>query len=175
MAIGTCKRKTAGGSSLSGASKTKQSKRQMSKDIFEKWQRTYEKEHQSVAWLRAEMDDQDKSLVSTLWCIVGSMRLEYVGSKISPGHGSMVQATIKRATSPTTPTVSRTKRPWCIFVGIRPKTEMSQSLATAPSLVVFCDHQWIQLWGSESRSLILAFFLQKNIIFLSWSIQQSMN
>jgi len=32
---------------------------------------------------------------------VGSMRLEYVGPKTSPGHGPIVQATIKRAMSPT--------------------------------------------------------------------------
>ena len=27
-------------------------------------------EHQSMAWLRAEVDNQDKSLVSALWCVV---------------------------------------------------------------------------------------------------------
>lgn len=58
------------GSSLSGASKTKQSKRLVSKDTFQKWQRTYEKEHQSLTWLCAEMDGKDKFLVSTLWCAV---------------------------------------------------------------------------------------------------------
>ena len=70
MAMTTRKRKTAVGSSSSGASKTKQSKRLVSKDTFQKWQRTYEKEHQSLTWLRAEMDGQDKFLVSTLWCAV---------------------------------------------------------------------------------------------------------
>jgi len=35
-----------------------------------KWQRTYEREHQSMVWLHAELDDQDKSLASTLWCVV---------------------------------------------------------------------------------------------------------
>lgn len=70
--MATCKRKTSTAveSSSSGASKTKQSKRQVSKETYQKWQRTYEKEYQSIAWLRAEMDDQDKSLVSTLWCVV---------------------------------------------------------------------------------------------------------
>ena len=58
------------GSSSSGASKAKQSKRQVSKETFYKWQRTYEREHQSLAWLRADMDAQDKSLVSMLWCVV---------------------------------------------------------------------------------------------------------
>ena len=67
MATYARKRKTAGSSD---ASKTKQSKRQVSKETFHKWQRTYEREHQSMVWLRSEMDDQDKSLVSTLWCVV---------------------------------------------------------------------------------------------------------
>ena len=67
MATTACKRKT----SRSGdASKAKQLKRQVSKETFHKWQRTYEREHQSMVWLRAEMDDQDKSLVSALWCVV---------------------------------------------------------------------------------------------------------
>ena len=70
MATSTRKRKTAVESSSSGASKMKQSKRQVSKDTFHKWQQTYEKEHQSMTWLRAEMDGQDKSLVSTLWCAI---------------------------------------------------------------------------------------------------------
>ena len=76
MATSTRKRKAAVGSSSSDTSKTKQLKRQVSKETFQKWQRTYEREHQSMAWLRAEMDDQDKScckiaaIVSTLWCIV---------------------------------------------------------------------------------------------------------
>jgi len=103
-----------------GTSKERQLKRQVSKETFHKWQWTYKREHQSMtmAWLRAEMDDQDKSLVSKCFgaLIVGSMRLECVGSKTSPGHGPIVQATIKWATSPTMPTVSHTKRPWCTFV-----------------------------------------------------------
>ena len=61
---------TAVGSSSSSTSKSKQSKRQALKETFLRWQRTYEKEYQSMGWLRAEMDDQDKSLVSTLWCVV---------------------------------------------------------------------------------------------------------
>ena len=47
---------------------------------------------------------------------VSSMRLEYAGPKTSPGHGPIVQATIKQATSPTMPTVSHTKRLWCTCV-----------------------------------------------------------
>ena len=46
---------------------------------------------------------------------VGSMRLEYAGPKTS-GHGPTVQATVKRATSLTMPTVSHTIRLWCTCV-----------------------------------------------------------
>ena len=53
-----------------GGTSTKQSKRQVSKETFQKWQRTYEREHQSMVWLHAEMDDHDKTLVSMLWCVV---------------------------------------------------------------------------------------------------------
>ena len=49
-----------------------------------------------MGWLRAEMDDQYKSLVSMLWCVfVGNMRIKHVGSKTSQGYKSRVQATIK--------------------------------------------------------------------------------
>ena len=64
--MATCKRKT----TAVGLSSSKQSKRQASKETFLRWQRTYEKEYQSMGWLCAEMDDQDKSLVSTLWYVV---------------------------------------------------------------------------------------------------------
>ena len=53
-----------------GTSKTKLAKRQVSKETFLKWQRTYEREHQSMACLRADMDEEDKSVVLTLWCVV---------------------------------------------------------------------------------------------------------
>lgn len=41
------------------------SKRQVRNETFHKWQCAYEKEHQLMTWLRADMD---KSVVSTLWC-----------------------------------------------------------------------------------------------------------
>ena len=69
--MATRKRKTtAVGLSWSSTSKSKQSKREASKETFLRWQRIYEKEYQSMGWLRAEIDDQDKSLVYTLWCVV---------------------------------------------------------------------------------------------------------
>ena len=115
--MATCKRKTtAMGSSSSGTSKSKQSKRQASKEMFLKWQRTYEKEYQSMGWLRAEMDDQDKSLVSTLWCVVcWQYENKLCGIKTSQWYGSRVQATIKQATSLTTLKVSHTKTAMMYF------------------------------------------------------------
>ena len=52
------------------SSSTKQPRRQVSKETFLRWQRTYEKNYQSMMWLRAEIDDKDRSVVSTLWCVV---------------------------------------------------------------------------------------------------------
>ena len=53
-----------------------------------------EREHQPMAWLCADMDDQDKSIGSTLWCVVyQKYETGCVGSNTSPGHGSMVLAT----------------------------------------------------------------------------------
>ena len=56
-------------------SKTKQSKGQVLKEAFYKGQRTSEREHQSVVWLRADMDDQDKSIicVDTLVCCLAKV------------------------------------------------------------------------------------------------------
>jgi len=62
--------KTAKGHELSSGSKSKQAKRQVSKDTFLKWQQVYEQDHQSSTWLQADMDDEDGSVVSTLWCVV---------------------------------------------------------------------------------------------------------
>ena len=47
----------------------KEAKWKVSKETFQKWQRTYEKEHQTLSWLRTEMDCENKFLVSTLWCV----------------------------------------------------------------------------------------------------------
>ena len=70
MATSSRIRKRRSATVASGASKTKQSKKQVSKETFQKWQRTYEKEYQSMTWLHAEVDKRDKTLVSTLWCVV---------------------------------------------------------------------------------------------------------
>ena len=53
----------------SSSSTSKKSKRQVSIATFEKWQRQYDSDYQSVLWLRCTKDDTDRSLVST-WCDV---------------------------------------------------------------------------------------------------------
>ena len=47
----------------------KVAKRQVSKDYLLKWQRTYERDYQTMTWLRADFED-DRMMVSTLWCEV---------------------------------------------------------------------------------------------------------
>ena len=47
---------------------TKNTKRQVSLETFKKWQRSYEREYASLSWLHCDPDNEDKSLVSLLWC-----------------------------------------------------------------------------------------------------------
>ena len=61
--MAACSRKRGSATADIDAS-TKQAKRQVSKETFNKWQRTYE------AWLRCDIDAHQKTLVSTLWCVV---------------------------------------------------------------------------------------------------------
>ena len=63
-----CSRKRSTPSDSAGSSKLP--KRQVRNETFRKWQRAYEKDHQSMVWLRADLDTKDKCLVSTLWCVV---------------------------------------------------------------------------------------------------------
>ncbi len=39
-------------------------------NTFYKWQRTYKKEHESLSWLCCDVNSDDKTLVSKLWCAV---------------------------------------------------------------------------------------------------------
>ena len=48
----------------------KRKKRQITYSTFEKWQRQFNIEYQSLSWLRCDKDKNDKSVVSTLWCEV---------------------------------------------------------------------------------------------------------
>ena len=92
------------GSGTSASASHKQPKRQVKNETFLKWQRAHEKEHQSMAWLRADMDTQEKSLVSTLWCVAcRKYESQLTGRK---RHGLMVLAITKPAILLTTPPVS---------------------------------------------------------------------
>lgn len=61
---GKQKRRTQGEGEISA----KRSRRQVSKETFNKWKKLYELKYQTATWLRCTTDSQDKSLVSTLWC-----------------------------------------------------------------------------------------------------------
>lgn len=52
----------------SSETETKKSKRQVSVATFEKWQRQFNRDHQTLTWLRCEKDKCDKSHVAYLWC-----------------------------------------------------------------------------------------------------------
>ena len=43
-------------------------KRQVSVSTFKKWQSQYECEHQSLSWLRCDVDKANRELVGQLWC-----------------------------------------------------------------------------------------------------------
>ena len=46
----------------------KKAKRQVSVATFEKWQRNFDREQQTLAWLRCDVDQKDRGLVALLWC-----------------------------------------------------------------------------------------------------------
>ena len=45
------------------------SKRQVTKATFDKWQHEYEKDHQTLSWLRCDLE-LDKRHVASLYCAV---------------------------------------------------------------------------------------------------------
>ena len=55
---------------FSSSSKAKWIKRQASKETFLKWQQSYKREHQALTWLRTDTDEEDRTMISTLWCKV---------------------------------------------------------------------------------------------------------
>ena len=57
-------------STSGGRSSSKKERRQVTRATFEKWQREFEKEHQSMSWLRCEVEKTDKNIVSKLFCLV---------------------------------------------------------------------------------------------------------
>ena len=54
----------------SSTSASKRAKRQVSVATCEKWQREFNRDYQSLLWLRYDVDKADRSLVATLWCEV---------------------------------------------------------------------------------------------------------
>ena len=56
------------GSEAAGPSR-KASKRQVTKSTFDKWQQEYERDHQTLSWLRCDLE-RDKRHVATLYCAV---------------------------------------------------------------------------------------------------------
>ena len=85
-------------SSSSSATGTKKDKCQITVSTLEKWQQKYDKEHQTLSWLKCEKDKANKSLVALLLC---SVYREYQLS----GSSEPVMYWI-------TPTPSSTKKPW---------------------------------------------------------------
>ena len=48
----------------------KKAKRQVSISTFEKWQRNYDREYQTLTWLKCNRDERCRDLVQSLWCSV---------------------------------------------------------------------------------------------------------
>ena len=42
----------------------------LSMNTFKKWQRQFNREHETLSWLRCTKDKQNRSLVEFLWCEV---------------------------------------------------------------------------------------------------------
>ena len=56
--------------SSSATTPAKKAKRQVAVSTFEKWQRNYDGDHQTLSWLRCDTDKADRNLVALLWCSV---------------------------------------------------------------------------------------------------------
>ena len=48
----------------------KKAKLQVSISTFEKWQRNYDREHQTLTWLKCDRDERCRDRVRSLWCSV---------------------------------------------------------------------------------------------------------
>ena len=60
----------------------KRSKRQVSLQCFKKWQSFYDKEYQTLSWLKCDVDQDDKTSVHLLWCAVCRQFEDYIRSTI---------------------------------------------------------------------------------------------
>ena len=140
-----------------------------------KWQRTYEREHQSMAWLGAEMDDEDKSCVSTLWCVV----CRKYESKICI-HKNFSKAWIDGSCNQKTSNITdhalseQHKSAMMLFRRDQAKSRHEPIASSALLFKVCCHLPWIHREKEWKRSLTSAWCLQKSI-YLFWNIHQSMN
>ena len=94
-----------------------------------------------MVWLRGEMDDHDKTLVSMLWCVV-CRQYEMSINGLKNFSRAWIDGSSNHKTSKITDYAKSEPHKAAM---IRPKAGMSQSLATAPSFIVYYRHQWIQL------------------------------
>ncbi len=69
MATGS-KRSYCSNSRSSDRESVKRTRRQVKVTTFKQWQSTYEREYQTLTWLRCKTDDLSPSLVDTLTCSV---------------------------------------------------------------------------------------------------------
>ena len=60
----------ASATSNSGNSATNKAKRLLAVSTFEKWQRNYNKNHQSLMWLKCDVDTPNKDYIAVLWCSI---------------------------------------------------------------------------------------------------------
>ena len=58
------------GSLGESSSCSKRSKRQVTVATCEKWQREFDRDYQTLLWLRCDVDTANRSLIDTLWCDV---------------------------------------------------------------------------------------------------------
>ena len=58
------------GSQGESSSASKRSRRQVTVATCEKWQREFDRDYQTLLWLRYDVDTANRSLVDTLWCEV---------------------------------------------------------------------------------------------------------
>ena len=56
-------------SSSSATTPAKEAKRQVAVSMFERWQRNYDRDHQTLSWLRCDTDKADRNLMALLWCL----------------------------------------------------------------------------------------------------------
>ena len=61
-------RKRSRGVGSDSSKSAKQTRRQVTVATFNKWRSDFEREYQTLAWLRHDVDRQDRALVDVLWC-----------------------------------------------------------------------------------------------------------